>query len=150
MNDFTNCLQSSTNISFADDTNVFIVDNSLQALYGKGSSVLKNIDNWMVANKLSININKTNYILFQTPKFQASKVVSNLQLRLRNNVVEKVSSARFLSVIINENLSWKNHIDMMIKHKMRAGLGAVMRIRSFLSPKTMLNLYHSLLLSHVR
>ena len=75
--------------------------------------------------------------------------MSNLQLRLRNNVVEKVSSARFLGVIINKNLSWKNHIDM-IKHKMRAGLGAVMRIRSILSPKAMLSLYHSLLLSHVR
>ena len=75
--------------------------------------------------------------------------MSNLQLRLRNIVVEKVSSARFLGVIINENLSWKNHIDM-IKHKMRAGVGAVMRIRSFLSPKAMLSLYHSLLLIHVR
>ena len=40
MNDFTNCLQSSTNISFADDTNVFIVDNNLQALYEKGNSEL--------------------------------------------------------------------------------------------------------------
>ena len=59
MNDFTNCLQSSSNISFADDTNVFIVDNNLQALYEKGNSELENIDNWMVANKLSININKT-------------------------------------------------------------------------------------------
>ena len=126
-NDFTNCLQSSTNILFADDTNVFIVDNNLQALYEKGYSELENIDNWMVDNKLSVNINKTNYVFFQTPKSQASKVMSNLQLRLRNNAVEKVSSVQFLGVIINKNLSWKNHIDM-IKHKMRAGLGAVMRI----------------------
>ena len=38
----------------------------------------------------------------------------------------------------------------MIKQKMRAALGAVMRIRSHLSSKAMLSLYHSLLLSHVR
>ena len=38
----------------------------------------------------------------------------------------------------------------MIKQKMRAALGAVMRIRSYLSSKAMLSLYHSLLLSHVR
>ena len=60
-----------------------------------------------------------------------------------------MSSARFLGVITNENLSWKNHIDM-IKHKMRAGFGAVMRIRSFLPRKAMLSLYHSLLVSHVQ
>ena len=64
MNGFTNCLQSNTIISFADDTNGFIVDNNLQALYEKGNSELENIDNWTVANKLSINIIKTNYILF--------------------------------------------------------------------------------------
>ena len=60
VNDFKNCLQYSTNISFADDTNVFIVDKKLQALYEKGNIELENIDNWMIANKLSINTNKTN------------------------------------------------------------------------------------------
>ena len=38
----------------------------------------------------------------------------------------------------------------MIKQKMRAALGAVMRIGSYLTAKAMLNLYDSLLLSHVR
>ena len=60
-----------------------------------------------------------------------------------------MSSTRFLGVIINENLSGKYHLDM-IKQKTRAALGAVMRIRSYLSSKAMLSLCHSLLLSHVR
>ena len=81
---------------FADDTNVFVVDKKLQAIHEKGNIELENIDNWMIANKLSIN-----------------------------------------------------HVDM-IKKKMRATLGAVMRIRVYLSSKAMLCLYHSLLLSHVR
>ena len=89
MNDFNNCLEFSSNISFADDTNVFIVDNQLQTLYEKE---LKNIDNWMVANKLSINTDKTNCILFQTPKSQLIKTTNNLHLKLRNDIVEKVSS----------------------------------------------------------
>ena len=46
VNDFKNCLQYSTNISFADDTNVFIVDKKLQALHEKGNIELENIDNW--------------------------------------------------------------------------------------------------------
>ena len=70
------------------------------------------------------------------------------QLKLRNNAIDRVSSTRFLGVLIDENLSWKNHVDM-IKKKMRAALGAVMRIRVYLSSKAMLCLYHSLLLSHV-
>ena len=149
VNDFNNCMEFSSNISFADDTNVFIVDNQLQTLYEKGNQELKNIDNWMIANKLSINTNKTNCILFQTPKSQLIKTTNNLHLKLRNNIVEKVSSTQFLGVIINENLSWKNHMEM-IKQKMRAALCAVMRVRSYLSSKAMLSLYHSLLISHVR
>ena len=149
MNDFNNCLEFTSNISFADDTNVFIVDNHLQTLYEKGNQELKNIDNWMIANKLSINTNKTNCILFGTPKSQLIKTTNNLHLKLRNDIVEKVSSTRFLGVIINENLSWKNHMEM-IKQKMRAALSAVMRVRSYLSSKAMLSLYHSLFISNVR
>ena len=103
----------------------------------------------MIANKLSINPNKTNCILFQTPKSQLIKTTNNLHLKLRNDIVEKVSSTRLLGVIINENLSWKNHIEM-IKQKMRAAFCAVMRVRSYLFSKAMLSLYHSLLISHVR
>ena len=149
VNDFKNCLQYSTNISFANDTNVFIVNKQLQALYENGNIQLDNIDNWMVANKLSINTNKTNYILFQTPKSRLIKTVKNFQLKLSNNAIDRVCSTRFLRALIDENLSWKNHVDM-IKQKMRAALGAVMRIRVYLSFKVMLCLYHSLLLSYVR
>ena len=109
---YKNCLRFSTNISLADDTNVFIVDKHLQALYEKGNSELENIDNWLIANKLSINANKTNYIIFQTPKSRSAKTTS-FQLKLRNNKVEKVSSTRFLGVIINKNLSWKYHRDSL-------------------------------------
>ena len=103
VNDFSNYLQFGSNISFADDADVFIADNQLQALCEKGNRELGNNENWMIANKLSININKTNYILFQTPK--STKTISNLYLKFRNITVEKVFSTRFLGVIINEKLS---------------------------------------------
>ena len=45
VNDFNNCQEFSSNISFADDTNVFIADNQLQTLYEEGNLELKNIDN---------------------------------------------------------------------------------------------------------
>ena len=91
---------------------------------------------------------KTNYILFQTPKSRLTKSVRNFQLKLRNNAIDRVSSTRFLGVLIDENLSWKIHIDIM-KQKMRAALDAVMRIRVYSSSEAMLCLYHLLLLSHV-
>ena len=111
VNDFNNCVEFSSNISFTDDTNVCTADNQLQTIYEKGNQELKNIDNWMIANKLSINTNKTNCVLFQTPKSQLIKTTNNLHLKSRNDIVEKVSSTGFWGVIINENLSWKNHME---------------------------------------
>ena len=149
VNDFNNCLEFSSNISFADDTNVFISNHPvinvfkfLVSFFIKGLQLI-------IYNKLSINTNKTNCILFQTLKSQLIKTTNNLHLKLRNDIVEKVSSTRFLGVIINEYLSWKNHMEM-IKQKMRVALCAVMQVRSYLSSKAMLSLYHLLLISHVR
>ena len=71
------------------------------------------------------------------------------ELKLRNEVIERVTLIRFLGVTIHENLAWKHHM-YAIKKKMGAAFETVMRIRSFLNRKAMLTLYHSSLLSHVR
>ena len=67
VNDFRNCLGFSTNVSFADDTNIFIIGKNIQSVYSKTNFELKNIDEWMTANKLTVNSAKTKYLLF-TPR----------------------------------------------------------------------------------
>ena len=111
---------------------------------------LSNIDNWMLANKLTVNVKKIKCILFKTCNpCKSRKTTETSELKLRNEVIARVSSIRFLGVTIHENLTWKHHMHA-VKKKMRAALGAVMHIRSFLNKKAMLILYHSLILSHVR
>ena len=59
VNDFNDCLEFSSNISFADDTNVFVVDNQLQILYEKGNQELKNIQRWvLLLNRLKRSARK--------------------------------------------------------------------------------------------
>ena len=143
MNDFQNCLEFSSNVSFADDTNVFFSGSNIKSLHDNGNKELCNIDNWMLANKLTVNVKKTKCILFKTSnpcKFR--KTSQTIELKLRNEVIEKVSLIRFLCVTIHENRTWMHH-KHAVKKKMRAALGAVMRIRSFLNRKAMLTLHHS-------
>ena len=52
---------------FADDTNLFFCKSSYEKVFQVANEELKSIDNWLTANKLSLNINKTNYIVFRTP-----------------------------------------------------------------------------------
>ena len=51
---------------FADDTNAFLSHNSLHVLFDIINSELYKIVEWFNINKLSLNSDKTNYILFRT------------------------------------------------------------------------------------
>ena len=131
MNDFQNCLEFSSNVSFADDTNVFFSGRNIQSLYDKGNKELSNINNWMLANKLTVNVKKIKCILFKTCNpCKSKKTTQTSELKLRNEVIARVSSIQFLGVIIHENLTWEHHM-YAVKKKMRAALGAVMRLGHF-------------------
>jgi hypothetical protein len=60
------CSQLLTFILFADDTNIFLSHNDIEALYKTMSQELKKVTLWLTDNKLSPNVNKTHYIIFKT------------------------------------------------------------------------------------
>ena len=75
---------------FADDTNLFSSDNCYNQLFRVANEELTNVDHWLTANKLSLNISKTNYIVFRTLN---NKLPRNLpSLKLRNNILKIFSS----------------------------------------------------------
>ena len=68
INDIVNVLNVSTLVDFlmfADDTNLFVSSLSLETLSIIANTVLAMLAKWFRQNKLSLNVNKTNYILFQ-------------------------------------------------------------------------------------
>jgi len=68
INDLPNAAPLMYFILFADDTNIFFSHGSLDILYQKVNAELALIANWFRANKLSLNLDKTNYILFRSHK----------------------------------------------------------------------------------
>ena len=87
---------------FANDTNVFFSKKTFEKSFAVANQQLKNIDNWLTSNKLSLNIAKTNYIVFYTPH---SKIPENTNLQLRNANLKQVQCIKFLGVFVHENLS---------------------------------------------
>ena len=61
VNDFPHCLNESSCLSFADDTTILLSDKDTKCLFKKASNKLFNIDNWLIANKLFQNFDKTTY-----------------------------------------------------------------------------------------
>ena len=85
VNDFRNCLDFSTNVSFADDTKIFITDKNIQSVYSKTNLELKNINEWMTANKLTVNFAKTKYLLFTPRKINYS--VANTSFKVHFGII---------------------------------------------------------------
>ena len=135
VNDFPNCLKNGTSLSFADYTSILISGNNAKSIFEKGKQELDNVNNWLIANKLSLNASKTKCVYFRTVNSKPPSCALNLVIR--NKPIERVSSIRVLGTVINENLSWKDHM-LSLKNKLRDTLGAVIRVKPFLNKNALL------------
>ena len=91
-------------IIFADDTNLFFKHKDLETLINIIHTEIVKIVSWFKINKPSLNIKKTNFIIF-SPK---RKLIppNNLQLLIDNVSIEQVDKTKFLGVVINSKLNW--------------------------------------------
>jgi hypothetical protein len=95
---------------FADDTNLFLTGKSLNDLEMKMNDELKIISEWFKANLLSLNIDKTSYMIFGNKKYQ------NLSLLIENSPFLRQFETKFLGVILSANLKWSKHIDIVLNN----------------------------------
>ena len=83
-----NCIDTATFILFADDTNIFISANSIVEVYSKANAVLKCLSLYLKANFLHINISKSKFIHFKTPR----SMDTPLDLNLNESKLKRVRS----------------------------------------------------------
>ena len=95
---------------FADDTNFFYFHNNNKGLFYTVNSELEKITQWFKANKLSINIKKTNFTLFHKNSSKEDIPVKLPALMVGSNNIEKTSSIKFSGVMLDEHISWIDHV----------------------------------------
>ena len=152
INDLCNVSKIGKFILFADDTNVFVAADSRQEAYDTANELLTLISQYMKCNLLHINIKKCCYIYFNPNKREHESVVNrdleNLNIAINGSMIVRVKTAKFLGVIIDENLNWKPHIEALNK-KLRSACGRIYRIKRCLPAKLHKQIYHSLFESHL-
>ena len=87
---------------FADDTNLLCINDSIKKLNKAVNSDFRNLTNWLNANTISLNVSKTELILFK-PKMK--KLDFDLKLRLNRKRTYPTKSVKCLGVKIDENLT---------------------------------------------
>ena len=145
INDFHN---SATDIDFhlfADDSNLFSSHKSLQTLEANLNIALCGVNEWLCANKLSLNIEKSNFVIFHPPQ---KKVNHSVNLRINNMVIEEKKSIKYLGIIMDANLNWKNHIHELSK-KISRGIGLLSKLRHFVSSHILTQVYYSIIFPYL-
>ena len=130
---------------FADDTSILYSHRDQDHLISVLNEELIKIDSWMRSNKLSVNIKKTNYVVFKSAQKKAS---SDLPLSFNSQILKEKNAVKFLGAYIDNSLTWKSHINHVCK-KMSKSIGVIFRSRFFLTEKTLLSLYYTLVYPYI-
>ena len=144
INDIASVSSILFSILFADDTTLFYSSKNLQELSDVVSNELSNMMGWLNANRLSLNIDKTNFMIFR-PK---GKKESCPTIHINGSSIQEVDDAKFLGIIIDNKLNWTEHIKC-ISRKIAKGTGIIIKARKSFESETLLNLYNALIFPHI-
>ena len=155
VNDLSNSTKVLDPVLFADDTNLFCSDSNIRTLFETANQELSQINDWFLANRLSLNVEKTKYMLFHKCIEQENIPLKLPLLQLNSNIIERGNSLKFLGVILDEHLTWKKHIQL-IENKVSKNVGVLYKASKLINSKCLRSIYfsfiHSILtmqISHV-
>lgn len=128
---------------FADDTTIFIQGSNIVDMMGTLNSELTKLSNWIRSNRLTINVSKTFYMV----SCGVNNNLENINVKIDNFVLSKVNHIKFLGVIIDEKLTWKQHL-LSVCTKISQITGILYRIRNCLTPECIRLVYLSAAYPH--
>ena len=146
INDLPECLNHTTSRLFDDDTNLTVAGDSIQEIESNMNSDLAHVNQWLLANKLSLNVVKTEFILIGTAKKLSSLAVQP-NLEIDHFKIKQVCNTSVLGVEIDDKLSSNKHIDKVAK-KVASGIGAIKKIRDIVDKETLISVYNALINPH--
>ena len=141
INDLPNFSDRCSKVLYADDTNIFLSGSNMNELFQTMRNELSSLSNWLISNRLSINLSKTHYILFR-PGRQSTTHCPDLFFD--DTLLERKYSTLFLGVMLDSKLNWSEHTSY-IKLKMAKNVGIINKVKHILNSSTLRTLYHSLI-----
>ena len=145
INDLNRAITYSYIQHFADDKNILYRDKSLRKINQRINFDLKNIVKWFRANRIALNTNKMEIVLFRSPrKIVTRKMnfgISGQKIKIKNN-------AKYLGLIIDESLIWKKHYDIL-RSKLERSIGLLAKLRYYVSANLLRTVYFAIFDSYL-
>ncbi|XP_057308213.1 uncharacterized protein LOC130646091 [Hydractinia symbiolongicarpus] len=145
INDLHNAIKHSSTFQFAHDTSMQCCGKSSKTLNKQVNEDLKLLLHWLIVNTISLNVAKTELILFRNKNKTVNK---RLNFRLSGQRLHLLEEVLYLDMILDEQLSWNGHITLLIQRLARA-TGILPKLRHFVNYETLLLVYYALFDSHI-
>ena len=146
INDLPNASKKLTFYLFADDTNIYYESKDLPNLAKVVVKELRLVKKWLDANKLSLNIDNTNYIIFHSSSVNVS---SGTDIKIGKKHIKSVKFVKFLGLFLDEHLTWKYYLSELSK-KLARTCGTFFKIRNLLPIDVLICLYNALFLPYLQ
>ena len=141
INDFQRCSSKLDFHLFADDSNLFYASKSLSGIESIINAELVHVKTWLAANKLSLNIAKSNFVIFHPPQ---KKKTFNIRLSVNDKPLKEKPYFQYLGVMLDSHLNWKAHVSHVMK-KTERNIGLISKLRYFVNTNTLVSLYYALI-----
>ena len=117
-------------------TTIYASSVSTAELYAKVNNDLTRVRDWRLANKLSLNVTKTEY-MFLTTTFKLPNLGRDFPIKIGNNHVKRVQTTKYLGIHFDENLKWNEHVDKLCS-KVNRSISGLKQARDYV-PLDVLN-----------
>ena len=133
---------------FADDTNAFVEHENLEQLYENSKIIIEYLYKWFNANKLTVNSSKSSFTIFTTNHIRNTNHFPD-NITINNERILISSSTKYLGVTIDQELSWKEHIQELC-NKLKGMFSVFYNIRKYLTLDHIKTIYYALIYSRIK
>ena len=144
INDLEKCSKFEA-VLFADDAALIISGKQLKTLQKQMNSEAAKLHEWFIANKLTLNLKKTKFMLFNKLKLRANSL-KKFKLNINKFNIEQVTEIKYLGVFLDNKLNWHKHIEYLCT-KLSRTAGVMYKLRRRFPLKTKMLIYNSLVAS---
>jgi hypothetical protein len=125
-------------IIFVDDTSILLTHFNTNYFKNHIHITLEYLNRWFKSNRLYLNFNKTYYIHFTTK----GKMSDIFTTRGNNNCINNTLCTKFLGIMIDDALTWKNHVHLLAK-KLSKACYLVRNVKPYMSIIALKAIYYS-------
>ena len=141
INDLSSCSNFVTTL-YADDSVLTLSHKNIYCLQNILNCELPKINSWLKSNQLSLNVDKTHFLLFTKRKHE-------IAVEINGSKIKQTDCVKYLGVHFDNKLCWIKHVEHL-ETKLSAASGTFYKLRQYLPLNVLTSLYYSIVYSYLQ